>query len=106
LLRRLKSEGKRLAAYGAAAKGSMLLSYCQIGRETLEFVADRSPYKQGRYLPGARLPICAPARLVEAMPDYVLLLCWNLADEVMAQQAEYRRRGGRFIVPVPTPRIV
>jgi SAM-dependent methyltransferase len=106
LLQGLKRDGQRLAAYGAAAKGAMLLSYCGIGRETLDFVVDRSPYKQGRYLPGTRLPICAPARLIEAMPDYVLLLSWNVADEVMAQQEEYRRRGGRFIVPVPTPRIV
>jgi len=106
LLHGLRKEGKRLAAYGAAAKGSTLLNYCGIGAETLEFVVDRSTYKQGRYMPGVRLPIHPPARLVEAMPDYVLLLSWNFAEEVMAQQEEYLRKGGRFIVPAPIPRIV
>ena len=106
LLHDLRRAGRRLAAYGAAAKGSTLLNYCGIGAETLEFVVDRSPYKQGRYMPGVRLPIHPPARLVEALPDYVLLLTWNLAEEIVEQQAEYRRRGGRFIVPVPEPRVV
>jgi len=106
LLDELRGQGKRLAAYGAAAKGSTLLNYLGVGPETLEFVADRSPHKQGRYLPGARVPIVPPARLLEAMPDYVLLLTWNLAEEIMGQQAGYRRRGGRFIVPIPAPRVV
>jgi len=85
LLRRLKDSGKRIAAYGAAAKGSTLLNYFGIGPEILDFVVDRSPYKQGRLMPGVRLPIYAPEKLLEAMPDYVLLLAWNFADEVMAQ---------------------
>jgi SAM-dependent methyltransferase len=106
LLGRFKAEGKRIAAYGASAKGSTLLNYCGVGRETLEFVADRSPVKQGRYTPGTRLRVVPPERLLDVMPDYTLLLTWNFADEVLRQQAEYRRRGGKFIVPVPTPRVV
>lgn len=106
LLARLKSEGKRLAAYGASAKGSTLLNYFGIGAETLEFVADRSTVKQGRYTPGTHLPICSPDRLLELQPDCVLLLTWNFAEEILAQQAEYRSRGGRFIIPIPEVRIV
>ena len=106
LLSDLKAQGKRIAAYGAAAKGATLLNFAAIGRETLDFVADRSTYKQGKLMPGVRLPIRAPLALLEEMPDYVLLLTWNFADEILEQQAEYRRRGGRFIIPIPSPRIV
>jgi SAM-dependent methyltransferase len=106
LLSHLIKNGKKLAAYGAAAKGSTLLNYCEVGRETLQFVVDRSTYKQGRYMPGVRLPIYPPARLMTELPDFVLLLTWNFADEIMEQQAEYRRHGGRFIIPVPEPRVV
>lgn len=106
LLHQLKTDGKRLAAYGAAAKGSTLLNYCGIGLETLDFVADRSTYKQGYFMPGVHLPIHSPEYLLKAMPDYVLLLTWNFADEILAQQAEYRRRGGSFIIPVPTVKVI
>lgn len=101
----LKQGGKRMAAYGAAAKGSTLLNYCGIGVETLEFVVDRSTYKQGLYMPGVHLPIYPPSKLLESQPDNVLLLTWNFAEEIMEQQAEYRRRGGRFIIPIPEPRV-
>ncbi|HXM50325.1 MAG TPA: class I SAM-dependent methyltransferase [Pyrinomonadaceae bacterium] len=102
----LKNKQQRLAAYGAAAKGSTLLNYFQIGKEALDFVVDRSTYKQGRYMPGVHLQIYSPAKLLEEMPPYVLLLTWNFAHEILEQQAEYRRRGGRFIIPVPDLRVV
>ncbi len=102
----LKRQGKRIAAYGAAAKGSTLLNYFGIGADVIDFVADRSTYKQGKLMPGVHIPIVAPERLLRDQPDYVLLLVWNFADEVMAQQREYRGKGGRFIVPVPQVTIV
>lgn len=106
LLADLKGQDAKVAAYGAAAKGSTLLNYFHIGRETIDFVADRSTYKQGRYMPGVRIPIVAPDRILQEMPDYLLLLTWNFADEILEQQSEYRRRGGRFIIPVPELRVV
>lgn len=102
----LKDRKLRLAAYGAAAKGSTLLNYFGIDKSALDFVVDRSTYKQGRYMPGVRLPICSPARLLEDMPSHVLLLTWNFADEILLQQEEYRRRGGKFIIPIPELRVV
>jgi SAM-dependent methyltransferase len=106
LLRKLKAEGKRIAVYGAAAKGSTLLNYCGLGRETLDYVVDRSTVKQGLYTPGSHLKIHAPEKLLEDMPDYVLLLTWNFADEILAQQSEYRARGGQFIIPIPEVKLI
>lgn len=102
----LKKDGRTVAAYGASAKGSTLLNYAGIGKETLDFVADRSTVKHGRYTPGTHLPIFPAEKVLEAMPDYVLLLTWNFADEILEQQAEYRARGGRFVIPVPDVRLV
>jgi SAM-dependent methyltransferase len=106
ILEKLKAEGKRIAAYGASAKGSTLLNYCHIGRETLDFVVDRSTVKQGYYTPGTHLPIYAPEKLLDEMPSAVLLLTWNFADEILRQQEMFRRKGGRFIIPIPDVRIV
>ena len=106
LLQDLKQRKARIVGYGAAAKGTIMLNYVGIGQETLDFVVDRNTHKQGRYIPGVRLPIAAPERVLAEQPDYVLILPWNFKDEIMAQQAEYRRRGGKFIVPVPRPTII
>ena len=93
LLTNLKLNGKRIAAYGAAAKGSTLLNYFRIGQEFLDYVVDRSTFKQGHYMPGVHLQIYSPEKLLEDIPDYTLLLTWNFAEEILAQQAEYRHVG-------------
>lgn len=106
LLRDLKTQDKRIAVYGASAKGTTLLNYCGLGSDVLDYVVDRSTVKQGLYTPGTHLKIYAPEKLLDDQPDYVLLLTWNFASEIYEQQAEYRNRGGRFIVPIPSVRVV
>lgn len=106
LLRSLRAAGHRIAAYGAPAKGNTLLNACAIGRDVIEFTVDRSPHKQGLLTPGARLPVREPEALVREMPDYTVILPWNIADEIVGQQSAYLKNGGAFIVPVPTPRIL
>lgn len=106
LLRRLKTQGNRIAAYGASAKGATMLNFFGLGRDILDFVADRSNVKQGKLTPGVHLPILPPESLAEARPDYCLLLTWNFADEILKQQAKYRAGGGKFVVPIPEVRIV
>ena len=100
----VRRSGGSVVGYGAPAKGSTLLSYFGLGPEDLDYIVDRSPLKQGRLTPGTHVPIVPVERLLEDQPDLVVLLAWNFADEIMAQQEEYRRRGGRFVVPVPTVR--
>ena len=106
LLKGLKKKGSRIAGYGAAAKGTVLLNATGIDREVIDFVVDRNVHKQGLYMPGVHIPIVDPSALLEEMPDYVLLLPWNFQDEIIEQQSEYRARGGRFIVPIPYPSVI
>ncbi len=106
LLGRLKSEGRSLAGYGAPAKGNTLLNFCGIGTELLPYTVDRSPLKVGRLTPGMHLPVLDAGELEKRRPDYTLILAWNFAEEIIRQQAAYRAQGGRFIVPIPEPRIV
>lgn len=106
LLAGLKAEGASIAAYGAAAKGATLMNSAGIDHRTIDFVVDRNTYKQGHWIPGARVPILDPSALLDRMPDYVLVLAWNFLDEIIRQQVEYVERGGRFIVPLPNPTIL
>lgn len=94
-------EGKSVAGYGAPGKSATLLHYCGIGRDLIEYTVDRSPYKQGKFLPGSHIPIFHPDRIMETKPDYVVILPWNLKDEIMQQLEMIRNWGGRFVVPIP-----
>jgi SAM-dependent methyltransferase len=106
LLVKLKRQGKRIAAYGAAAKGATLINYVDIGQDLIDFVVDRNVHKHGLYMPGKHLPIHAPEKLLEERPEYTLLLTWNFSDEILQQQEPYRQLGGRFIIPIPHPCVV
>lgn len=106
LLIGLKRDGKVIVGYGAPAKGNTLLNYCGIGADMLDYTVDRSPHKQGRFLPGTRLPVHDPSMIDETRPDYVLILPWNLEEEIRSDLQRIRSWGGRFILPIPTPGIV
>ncbi len=101
-----KREGKRIAAYGAPAKGNTLLNYCGIREDFIDFAVDRNPYKIGRFLPGTRIPVHHPQRLDDEQPDLVLILPWNLTDEIVEQLSHVRAWGGQFIVPVPAAQVI
>jgi hypothetical protein len=96
-----KNEGRVVAGYGAPGKGNTLLNYCGIRTDLLDYTVDRNPYKDGRFTPGTHIPIFAPEKIDETRPDYVLILPWNVKDEVMTQMAHIRNWGGKFVVPIP-----
>ncbi|MEW5729778.1 MAG: class I SAM-dependent methyltransferase [Pseudomonadota bacterium] len=105
-LRQAKAEGRTVAGYGAAAKGNTLLNYCGVTTDLIDFVVDRNPHKQGTLLPGSRIPVLGAEALAERRPDYVLILPWNLKDEIVRQNAEVTSWGGRFVVPIPTTTVL
>ena len=106
LLSDVAKQGKTVAGYGAPAKGNTLLSYLDLGPDDLPFIADRSDLKQGLFTPGHHIPVTSPERIDSESPDYLLLLAWNFAEEIMNQLSDFRSGGGKFIIPVPEPRIV
>jgi novobiocin biosynthesis protein NovU len=106
LVRHLKSQGKRIIGYGASAKGNTLLNTCGLGTKELDYIIDNTPFKQNKVAPGSGLPIRPPEALLGNLPDFALLLAWNFAPEIIGRETEYQKRGGRFIVPIPEPKII
>jgi hypothetical protein len=106
LLHSLKHQGKRVVAVSAPAKGMTLLNYCRIDGDLLDFVTEKSRLKIGRFTPGAHIPVVSDEELLAQQPDYALLLAWNFADEIMRNLDSYRQRGGKFIIPIPMPKVV
>ena len=96
-----KNQGKCIVGYGAPGKGNTLLNYCGIGTDMLDYTVDRNTYKQGRFTPGTRIPILAPEEIAKTKPDFVLILPWNLKDEIVSQMSFVREWGGKFVVPIP-----
>jgi ABC-type Fe3+-hydroxamate transport system substrate-binding protein len=96
-----KQQGKSIAGYGAPGKGNTLLNYCGVGTDFIDYTVDRNPFKQGQFTPGTHIPIYSPERIRETQPDYVLVLPWNLRNEIMQQMAFIQEWGGKFIIPIP-----
>ncbi len=106
LVQGIRADGKTIAAYGAAAKGAIMLNYAGLDEHSIDFCVDRNVHKQGKFMPGVAIEIFDPAVILQRMPDYLLILPWNFKEEIISQQAEYQARGGQFLVPVPKPQIV
>lgn len=106
LLKTLKNQGAKITGYGAPAKGNILLNYCKIGTGMLDYITDTTPFKQGCYTPGMHIPVFPESHFHEFPPDYALLLAWNYADSILQKESEYRRNGGKFILPIPEPKVV
>lgn len=106
LLKELKSQGKNIVGYGAAAKGNVLTNFFRVGPDLLDYIVDSIPYKQGMFTPGLHIPIYAENRLLKDQPDYTLILAWNFADEIVKKNTEYTKRGGKFIITVPEVKII
>ena len=106
LLKDLRDQGKTVVGYGAPAKGNTLLNYCNISTDLLAYTVDKNPMKVGLFTPGMHIPVRPVSTLVEKQPDYVMILAWNFAQEIMRQQHEYQQRGGKFIIPIPHPEII
>jgi hypothetical protein len=106
MLEQLRRDGKTVAGYGAPAKGNTLLNYCRIGVDLLPWTVDRNPLKVGLYTPGMHVPVLPVETISERRPDYLLVLPWNFSDEIIRQQHAFAARGGWFIIPIPSPRVV
>jgi SAM-dependent methyltransferase len=106
LLRKFKQDGKTIVGYGAPAKATILLNYCSIDGSILDFVSDTTPFKQGKFIPGVRIPIAPPDKFRSAKPDYALLLAWNFKDEILEKEREFLKSGGKFIIPFPDLEVV
>jgi len=106
LLHDLKKEGKKIVALSAPAKGNTLLNYCKIGPELLDYATERNPLKINKFTPGMHIPVYSDEKLLEDQPDYALILAWNFADEIIKNNSEYRSKGGKFIIPIPNPKII
>jgi hypothetical protein len=100
-----KRAGKTVVGYGAPGKGNTLLNYCGIRQDFVDYTVDRSPHKQNNLLPGSRIPIHAPEKIFETKPDYILILPWNLREEIMKQMADVRKWGAKFVVPIPAAKV-
>ena len=106
ILNQLHSEGKKVVGISAPARSCTVLNYCKIDFEILDYVTERNPFKIGKFTPGMHIPVYSDEKLLEDQPDYALILAWNFADEIMQNNSKYQENGGKFIIPIPKPRII